>query len=202
MTDKRIIIEQGLEGRIAALLEPVIEQLGYRLVRIRVSAMNGTTLQIMAERPDGSMSVEDCEAVSRGISPVLDVEDPMDRAYHLEISSPGIDRPLVRVGDFEAWAGQLMKLETTRLVANRKRFRGRILSVSDEGFRLERDAVSEGEDKIVEVPFDALAEARLILTDDLIAASLKADKAARKAKGLPIEDEDEMPDAAGAPGAH
>ena len=202
MTDKRIITEQGLEGRIAALLEPVIEQLGYRLVRIRVSAMNGTTLQIMAERPDGSMSVEDCEAVSRGISPVLDVEDPMDRAYHLEISSPGIDRPLVRVGDFEAWSGQLMKLETTRLVANRKRFRGHILSVSEEGFRLERDGVSEGEDRIVDIPFDALSEARLILTDDLIAASLKADKAARKAKGLPIEDDDETPDAAGEPGAH
>ncbi len=202
MTDKRIIIEQGLEARVATLLEPVIEQLGYRLVRVRVSALNGTTLQIMAERPDGSMSVEDCEAVSRGISPVLDVEDPMDRAYHLEISSPGIDRPLVRVGDFKAWTGQLMKLETSRLVANRKRYRGRILTVSDDGFTLERDSVSEGEEKVVEIPFDALAEARLILTDDLIAASLKADKAARKARGAPLDDEDDDFDGAGAPNAH
>jgi ribosome maturation factor RimP len=202
VTDKRIIIEQGLEARIATLLEPVIEQLGYRLVRIRVSALNGTTLQIMAERPDGSMSVEDCEAVSRGISPVLDVEDPMDRAYHLEISSPGIDRPLVRVGDFEAWTGQLMKLETNRLLANRKRFRGRIVSVGPDSFQLDRDAVGEGEEQVVEIPFDALAEARLILTDDLIAASLKADKAARKARGLPAEDEGDDLDGAGAPDAH
>lgn len=201
MTDKRIIIEQGLEARIATLLEPVIEQLGYRLVRIKVSALNGTTLQIMAERPDGTMSVEDCEAVSRGISPVLDVEDPLDRAYHLEISSPGIDRPLVRVGDFETWTGQLMKLETNRLVANRKRFRGRILNVSGDGFTLDRDGASEGEERVVEIPFDALAEARLILTDDLIAASLKADKAARKARGLPLEDGDDF-DGAGAPTAH
>ena len=100
--DNRIIVEEGLEGRIAAIVEPVIEQLGYRLVRIRMSGLNGTTLQIMAERPDGTMTVEDCEAVSRGVSPVLDVEDPLDRAYHLEVSSPGIDRPLVRRQDFEA----------------------------------------------------------------------------------------------------
>ena len=99
MTDQRIIIEQGLEARVAAIVESAIEQIGYRLVRVRVSAMNGTTLQIMAERPDGMMSVEDCEAVSRAVSPVLDVDDPMDRAYHLEVSSPGIDRPLVRAGD-------------------------------------------------------------------------------------------------------
>ncbi len=203
MTDKRIIIEGGLEARVAALLEPVIEQLGYRLVRVKVSAMNGTTLQIMAERPDGSMSVEDCEAVSRGISPVLDVEDPMDRAYHLEVSSPGIDRPLVRVGDFQAWAGHLMKLEAGRLVSGRKRFRGRVVSVDDAGLRLERDAVSGEEEKVVEIPFDAIAEARLILTDDLIAASLKADKAARKAKGLPpLDDEADDADGTGEPTAH
>ena len=114
--DNRIIVEEGLEGRIAAIVEPVIEQLGYRLVRIRMSGLNGTTLQIMAERPDGTMTVEDCEAVSRGVSPVLDVEDPLDRAYHLEVSSPGIDRPLVRRQDFEAWAGHLIKLETNRLL--------------------------------------------------------------------------------------
>ena len=124
--DNRIIVEEGLEGRIAAIVEPVIEQLGYRLVRIRMSGLNGTTLQIMAERPDGTMTVEDCEAVSRGVSPVLDVEDPLDRAYHLEVSSPGIDRPLVRRQDFEAWAGHLIKLETNRLLDGRKRFRGKV----------------------------------------------------------------------------
>ena len=192
MTD-RIIIEQGLEARVAAIVEPVIEQVGYRLVRVRVSAMNGATLQIMAERPDGTMTVEDCEAVSRAVSPVLDVEDPMDRAYHLEVSSPGIDRPLVRKGDFETWTGQLLKLETNRLVSGRKRFRGRVTEVGVEGIRLERDGVaSEGGEAVVEIPFDALAEARLILTDDLLAASLKADKDARRARGQPVdEDEDD-----------
>ncbi|KTQ98721.1 ribosome maturation factor RimP [Aureimonas ureilytica] len=195
MTD-RIIIEQGIEARVAAIVEPVIEQIGYRLVRVRVSAMNGATLQIMAERPDGSMTVEDCEAVSRAVSPVLDVEDPMDRAYHLEVSSPGIDRPLVRKGDFETWTGQLLKLETNRLVSGRKRFRGRVTEVSAEGIRLERDGVaSEGGEAVVEIAFDALAEARLILTDDLLAASLKADKDARRARGQPV-DEDEDGDAA------
>lgn len=190
MTD-RIIIEQGIEARVAAIVEPVIEQIGYRLVRVRVSAMNGATLQIMAERPDGSMSVEDCEAVSRAVSPVLDVEDPMDRAYHLEVSSPGIDRPLVRKGDFETWSGQLLKLETNRLVSGRKRFRGRVIEVGAEGIRLERDGVaSEGGEAVVEIAFDALAEARLILTDDLLAASLKADKDARRARGQPVDDED------------
>ena len=128
--DNRIIVEEGLEGRIAAIVEPVIEQLGYRLVRIRMSGLNGTTLQIMAERPDGTMTVEDCEAVSRGVSPVLDVEDPLDRAYHLEVSSPGIDRPLVRRQDFEAWAGHLIKLETNRLLDGRKRFRGKVTGLS------------------------------------------------------------------------
>ena len=190
MTD-RIIIEQGLEARIAAIVEPAIEQVGYRLVRVRVSAMNGATLQIMAERADGTMTVEDCEAVSRAVSPVLDVDDPMDRAYHLEVSSPGIDRPMVRKSDFETWSGQLLKLETARLVSGRKRFRGRVTKVDAEGITLERDGVaSEGGEAIVEIPFDAIAEARLILTDELLAASLKADKDARRARGQPVDEDD------------
>ncbi len=196
MTD-RIIIEQGLEARVAAIVEPAIEQVGYRLVRVRVSAMNGATLQIMAERPDGTMTVEDCETVSRAVSPVLDVDDPMDRAYHLEVSSPGIDRPMVRKSDFETWAGQLLKLETTRLVAGRKRFRGRVTKVDADGIVLERDGVaSEGGEAVVEIPFDSIAEARLILTDELLAASLKADKDARKARGQPVDDEGDETDEA------
>ena len=191
MTDKRIIIEQGLEARVAGIVEPAIEQIGYRLVRVRVSAMNGTTLQIMAERQDGTMTVEDCEAVSRAVSPVLDVDDPMDRAYHLEVSSPGIDRPLVRKGDFETWTGHLLKLETNRLIANRKRFRGVVTAVEGDTIRLERDGVAAGEDASAEIPLDAIAEARLILTDELIQASLKADKDARRARGVPIEGEDD-----------
>jgi ribosome maturation factor RimP len=195
VTDQRIIIEQGLEARVAAIVEPAIEQIGYRLVRVRVSAMNGTTLQIMAERPDGMMSIEDCEAVSRAVSPVLDVDDPMERAYHLEVSSPGIDRPLVRRGDFEAWTGHLLKMETNRLLAGRKRFRGQVVAVEGETLRFERDAAAAGEETVVEIPLDAVAEARLILTDELIRASLTADKAARKARGLPIDDETEAGEA-------
>ena len=112
--EPRIVTEQGLDARVAAIVEPVIEDLGYRLVRTSISAANGCTLQIMAERPDGTMTVEDCETISRAVSPALDVEDPINRAYHLEVSSPGIDRPLVRAGDFERWAGHEMKVEMDR----------------------------------------------------------------------------------------
>ncbi|WP_102959592.1 ribosome maturation factor RimP [Mangrovicella endophytica] len=196
--DKRIVTEEGLEARVAAIIEPVIEQLGYRLVRVRVSGLNGMTLQIMAERPDGTMTVEDCEAVSRGISPVLDVDDPIDKAYHLEVSSPGIDRPLVRRGDFEAWTGHLMKLETNRLVEGRKRYRGKVVGVSDDGIRIDRDQPGYGEAASVDIPFEAIGEARLILTDDLIDAALKADKAARRARaaadGGETVDPDEAPE--------
>jgi ribosome maturation factor RimP len=176
----RIIVEQGLEGRIAGIVEPVAEQLGYRLVRVRLTQMNGMTLQVMAERPDGTMAVDDCEALSRAISPVLDVEDPIDREYHLEVSSPGIDRPLVRREDFAAWTGHLFKLEANRLIGGRKRWRGRILEAAGESLRFERSEVGPGEEKVVEIPFEAIGEARLVMTDDLIDAALKADKAARK----------------------
>ena len=184
----RIVKEQGLEARIADVIEAAIEQAGYRLVRVRISGLNGMTVQIMAERPDGTMTVEDCETVSRAISPVLDVNDPVDKAYHLEVSSPGIDRPLVRKDDFETWAGHLMKLETSRLIGERKRFRGKVVSVSDEAIRIERDQPAYGEPASVEIPLDAIGEARLVLTDDLIAASLKADKIARKGRGEPVDD--------------
>lgn len=182
--ERRIVVEDGLEGSIAAMLEPVIEQLGYRLVRIRLSQVNGLTLQIMAERADGTMSVDDCEAVSRAVSPVLDVEDPISQEYHLEVSSPGIDRPLVRRGDFKVWSHHLLKLEATRLVSGRKRYRGKVVEVLDDSIRLERDQPPADEEAFVDIPLDAIGDARLILTDDLIAAALKADKAARKGRGV------------------
>jgi ribosome maturation factor RimP len=191
--EPRIVVEDGLEARIAAIVEPVVEQLDYRLVRIRLSQMNGLTLQIMAERPDGTMSVDDCEAISRAVSPVLDMEDPIDREYHLEVSSPGIDRPLVRRGDFEVWSHHLLKLEATRIVEGRKRFRGKVVAVETDGIRLERSEIQPGEDEVVSIPFDAIADARLLLTDELIEAALKADKAARK--GLGPSDNDNVPDA-------
>src|SRR5712675_2154201 len=110
-SDPRLIVEQGVAARVAAVAEPVIVGLGFRLVRVRVSGSAGCTVQIMAERSDGTMTIEDCETVSRALSPVLDVADPVDRAYRLEISSPGIDRPLVRRSDFERYAGHLVKIE-------------------------------------------------------------------------------------------
>ncbi|GGE21948.1 ribosome maturation factor RimP [Aureimonas endophytica] len=179
-SERRLVTEAGLEGRIAAIVEPVAEQIGFRLVRVKLSQMNGMTLQIMAERPDGTMSIEDCEMLSRAVSPVLDIEDPIDREYHLEVSSPGIDRPLVRRGDFEAWAGHLTKVEANRLVDGRKRWRGRIVGVEADHVRFERDQVTGDEAALVDIPFDAIGDARLVLTDDLIDAALKADKAARR----------------------
>src|SRR6187397_3509180 len=124
--EPRLIIEPGLSARVAAIVEPVLDGLGYRLVRARVSGTGGCTVQVMAERPDGTMTIEDCEVCSRALSPVLDVADPVDRAYRLEMSSPGIDRPLVRRSDFERYAGHLVKIEMAVAHEGRKRFRGMI----------------------------------------------------------------------------
>ena len=145
-TDDRIIRESGIDARIALIIAPVLRAVGFRLVRVRLMAQNGLTMQVMAERDDGTMTVEDCEEASRVISPALDVEDPVEKAYHLEVSSPGIDRPLVRKSDFRAGLGHLVKLETSILVANRKRFRGKIAEVGDEAVVIERDAPPEGEE--------------------------------------------------------
>jgi ribosome maturation factor RimP len=189
--EPRLITETGIDARVAAIVEPVITGMGYQLVRVKLSGQNGLTLQIMAERPDGTMTVNDCEALSMAISPVLDVEDPIDKAYNLEMSSPGIDRPMVRRSDFRKWSGHLVKCETSVMVEGRKRFRGKIVSVTEEGFVIERDQVAKDEDAEVAIPFSALAEARLILTDDLIRDALKADKAARAAANENYEDEEE-----------
>lgn len=178
--DDRIIRESGIDARIATIVEPVIAAIGFRLVRVRLTGQNGLTLQIMAERLDGTMTVEDCETVSRVVSPALDVDDPIEKAYHLEVSSPGIDRPLVRKSDFATWQGHLLKMETSVMVAERKRFRGRIASSDETGVTIERDAPGYGEEPTVVVPFEAIAEARLILTDDLIRDALSKDNQAKK----------------------
>lgn len=188
--EPRLITETGIDQRLAEIIEPVLVGMDYQLVRVRMLNQNGATLQIMCERLDGTMTVQDCERVSTAISPVLDVEDPVDKAYHLEVSSPGIDRPMVRISDFKRWQGHLVKCETSILVDNRKRFRGKIVEVSDEAFTLERDQAAYGEEPVVRIPFSTLADAKLILTDDLIRDALKADKAARAAANQNIEDED------------
>jgi ribosome maturation factor RimP len=190
--EPRLIVETGLDLRIAEIIEPVLIAMDYRLVRVRMLNQNGATLQIMAERNDGTMDVEGCEAVSVAISPVLDVEDPIDREYHLEVSSPGIDRPMVRRSDFTRWLGHLVKLETSIMIDNRKRFRGKITEANDEGFTIERDQVAYGEEPRVTIPFSALAEGKLILTDDLIRDALRADKLAKQqAANQNDEQEDE-----------
>lgn len=179
-SDDRIIRESGIDARIAIIVEPVLRGMGFRLVRVRLSGQHGLTLQIMAEREDGTMTVEDCEEVSRAVSPALDVDDPIEKAYHLEVSSPGIDRPLVRISDFVTWTGHLVKLETSVLVADRKRFKGKIAEADAAGILLERDKAAYGEGPTVRIPYDTIAEAHLVLTDDLIREALSKDNRARK----------------------
>ena len=177
--EPRLIVEPGLPARVAAIVEPVLHQLGFRLVRVRVSGSEGCTVQIMAERPDGSMSVEGCEAVSRALSPVLDVADPIDRAYRLEISSPGIDRPLVRKSDFDRYAGHLVRIEMSMPVDGRKRFKGTLTGTEGEAARVMRDD-TEGEDATVLLPIEDMGEAKLVLTDELVTEALRREKAAKR----------------------
>ncbi len=173
--EPRIVTETGLEAKIANIVEPAIAGLGYRLVRVKLSAMNGTTLQIMAERPDGTMNVDDCERLSRDLSPVLDVEDPIDRAYHLEVSSPGIDRPLVRRSDFVDWGGHVAKIELMRPLNGRKRFRGQLAGVEGDELRVALATPVDGE-TMVGLPLADIDEAKLMLTDELIRESLRRQK--------------------------
>ena len=182
--DDRLITETGTDAKIAAVVEPVIQDLDFRLVRIRMINNNGPVMQIMAERHDGTMSVGDCESISRAVSPVLDIEDPVHTAYSLEVSSPGIDRPLVRRIDFERWVGHLAKLETRYLVNERKRFRGILLRLDGDKLVLRRDSVAPGEEKDAIIPLEAIGEAKLILTDDLVRAALKQDKTLRAANNM------------------
>jgi ribosome maturation factor RimP len=177
--EPRLIAETGLAARIAAIAEPVLSGLGFRVVRVRVSGRDGCTVQIMAEKPDGTFSIEDCELASRTLSPALDVEDPIESSYRLEISSPGIDRPLVRRSDFARHAGDEVKVEMSVGVAGRKRFRGRLLGAEGDAAKIECDARDGGRETVA-LPFDDIAEARLVLTDALVAQSLKRGKEAAR----------------------
>jgi ribosome maturation factor RimP len=179
-TEPRLIAEPGLSARVAAIAEPVIEQLGYRLVRAKVSGADGCTVQIMAERPDGSMAVEDCETVSRALSPVFDVADPIERAYRLEVSSPGIDRPLVRKSDFDRYKGHLVKIEMEIPIDGRKRFRGVLAGTEGDAARIHRDDATEGEAAEVLLPIEEMGDAKLVLTDELVTQALRREKAAKR----------------------
>lgn len=167
--EPRLSREQGPAARVAGLAEPVLAGMGFRLVRVK---MFGSTVQVMAERPDGTFSIDDCENFSRAFSPVLDVADVISSRYHLEVSSPGIDRPLVRASDFEAWAGHEVKIEMAVPQAGRKRFRGELEGHHDGEVRLFIDNPEGGSEPIlVGLPFADIGEAQLVLTDELIEAA-------------------------------
>ena len=177
ISEARFISETGVAADVAALIEPALNDMGFRLVRVTVSGRDGITLQIMAERPDGTITVEDCADISRNVSPLLDAHDPISGRYALEISSPGIDRPLARMSDFEAWAGHEAKIETKELVAGRKRFRGIIQGLAGSEVRLEVPPDQGGPE--VNLPIGVIAEARLVLTDELIRETLRRAKKAK-----------------------
>jgi ribosome maturation factor RimP len=179
-SEPRLIVEQGTAARVAVVAEPVLVGIGYRLVRVKISGLDGCTVQIMAERPDGTMTVADCEAVSRTLSPVLDVADPIDRAYRLEVSSPGMDRPLVRRSDFERYAGHQLKVEMAVARDGRRRFRGLLTGVEGEAARIRRDDAVPGEENEVLLPIEDMAEAKLVLTEALVAESLRRSKAQQR----------------------
>jgi ribosome maturation factor RimP len=180
LSEPRLVVEPGVAARVSAVAAPVLQQLGYRLVRIKISGEAGCTVQIMAERPDGTMLIDDCEAVSRALSPVLDIADPIDRAYRLEISSPGIDRPLVRRSDFERYSGHLVKIEMAVAHQGRKRFRGLLAGVEGDKVRIRRDDAPAGEEADVLLTMEDIGEARLVLTDELVAESMRRGKAAER----------------------
>ncbi len=183
----RFMVESGAAARIAELIEPALGDRGFRLVRVAVSGAEGKTLQIMAERPDGTMTIEDCEAISKEISPLLDVHDPIAGAYRLEVSSPGIDRPLVRPSDFEDWAGHEAKIEVKELIDGRRRFRGMLEGFEDGEVRIEIDLGAAGKN-VIGIPVGLIAEAHLVLNDELIREALR-----RAKKGNALSDGAEAP---------
>lgn len=165
-----MIAKAPIDERLARILTPTIEGMGFELVRLRLMGGRKKTLQVMAEKPDGTMEIEDCAELSRALSAALDVEDPLAEPYDLEVSSPGIDRPLTRLKDFDRWEGYEAKLETAELIDGRKRFKGILAGVEGTEVLIEIDEGTIG------LEFDWLADAKLLLTDDLVEASLKARK--------------------------
>jgi ribosome maturation factor RimP len=180
LDEPRLVVEPGVAARVSAVAGPVLQGMGYRLVRIKISGELGCTVQIMAERPDGTMLIEDCEAISKALSPVLDVADPIERAYRLEVSSPGIDRPLVRRSDFERYVGYLVKIEMAVAHQGRKRFRGLLGEIEGDAVRLHRDDIRDGENADVALTMEDIADARLVLTDELVEESMRRGKLAER----------------------
>ncbi len=169
-----LIAKASLDRRLAEIIGPVLEDMGFELVRVRLMGGKSATLQIMAERPDGGIEVDECAEISTAVSATLDVEDPIEDAYTLEVSSPGIDRPLTRLKDFEKWEGYEAKLETAEMIDGRRRFKGTLQGVEDGEVLIEIEV--NGEPAVIGLQFDWLSDAKLVLTDDLIRDVLKARK--------------------------
>ena len=165
-----MVAKAPIDQKLAQIIQPTLEGMGFELVRLRLMSGKKITLQIMAERPDGTIEVEDCAEISRTVSAVLDVEDPIESEYTLEVSSPGIDRPLTRLTDFDRWEGYEAKLETTELIDGRRRFKGILAGIEDNEVLIEIDEGTIG------LEFDWLSDAKLVLTDDLITESLRRSK--------------------------
>jgi len=186
-----LIAKTAIDRRMAEILTPVIEGLGFELVRIRLMGGQTKTLQIMAERPGGGIEVDECAQISTAVSAVLDVEDPLDDAYTLEVSSPGIDRPLTRMKDFEAYEGYEVRIETTEMIEGRRRFKGVLAGVEGDEVLLN---IEEGAETVtVGLHYDWLSEAKLVLTDDLIREMLRARKAAGIIDETQFDDIEEDP---------
>ncbi len=165
-----LVAKASIDRRLAEVITPVIEGMGFELVRVRYMSGKTSTVQIMVERPEGGIEVDDCAEISTAVSAVLDVEDPIEDAYTLEVSSPGIDRPLTRLKDFQVWAGYEAKLETTELIDGRRRFKGALAGVEGE------DVLIDIEEGTIGLKFDWLSDAKLVLTDELIRDVLKSRK--------------------------
>jgi ribosome maturation factor RimP len=171
--DTHLVAGHGQPRKIFELLSPSASAANFEIVRVRYGLHDGHTLQIMAERPDGKMNVAGCEELSGLISAILDVEDPISGEYNLEVSSPGIDRPLTRPKDFERWAGFEAKLELSEAVDGRKRFRGNLQGFEDGEVLIEYQVEGQSDVQIIGLNFASIAEAKLVMSDDLITESLK-----------------------------
>jgi ribosome maturation factor RimP len=188
---ERFVRELGPAADLAALVEPVLEDMGFRLVRVAMSKRDGGTIQIMADKAGGTINVDDCAQISRRLSPLLDAHDPIEGRYYLEVSSPGIDRILVRPSDFEDWAGYEVKVELKEQIEGRKRFRGILEGYEDGEMRLQVQ-LDESDPEVIGLPVDLIHDAKLVLTDELIRASLAKAKAQGQkwAEGGELEEPD------------
>jgi ribosome maturation factor RimP len=187
LKEPRFIIEHGAAKAIAVFCTPIVESLGFRLVRVRLSGQNGQTLQIMAEKSDGTIHIDACEKISTMISPALDAEDIVKGAYYLEVSSPGIDRPLVRLSDFSRAISHEVKIELHTLFDNRKRYRGFILAVEGEMIKLHRTDAAPHEAAEISLNINHMEDARLVLSETLIREALRKAKAEEAAMQEEIE---------------